>query len=598
MADRLDVLLGILLDKAAQKDVERGITSIEQAVGKLDDAQLDKLSLALADIDKQTQQLEERFAQARQEAEKLNNISEKLTRNSAMLFAAGTAIVAGAALAAQNYVKFVEQAGIQGDETADRWIAASKRVKNAQLNLGQDAAQALLPVYEQIASLAEKVAGFADAHPELMQAAINTGAVVAVVGAIGLAVSKGIRLVADFKYLAATTEYSVATTRFQNSVREFLTKEFLPGAGPGGGGAGAGTALGTIALYATSIIISAELGTMLGNKIGEAITKGKTGLAGEGGFGLGDVAVGTIMAAQTPSFLALKGLNALGVVSDETVNKFRETATAVDRFAAGLLGANKILNVIEGVDPNRVKENIAGGETSLRDFQQEANLAQATQSYIQYRQQEAQAEEQYMQQRAQIVQQGAAQLAQIESNYAQQRTQLAQQFAAASAQALSNFSYQQAQALEQFNRSEARALEEYNQNRSEARESYQEEEQRSREDHVREMQRMEEESLDRQRELTAARDALGLVKEQRDLARRQRDAEEDFSVERKRRRQDLQQRLQDMEEGFRQERQRRQEDFAYQQAQAQEQFERQQVQARQQYEQRLKQLTNSTGRKC
>jgi hypothetical protein len=101
---------------------------------------------------------------------------------------------------------------------------------------------------------------------------------------------------------------------------------------------------------------------------------------------------------------------------------------------------------------------------------------------------------------------------------------------------------------------------------------------------------MEEESLDRQRDLTAARDALGLVKEQRDLARRQRDAEEDYGVERGRRRQELQQRLRDVDEGFRAERQRRQEDFAYQQTQAQEQFDRQQEQARRQYQDRLRQL--------
>lgn len=274
MADRLDVLLGILLDKAAQKDVERGITNIEKAVGELDDAQLDKLSLALDGIGKETQKLEERFAEARQEAERLNTTAEKLTRNSTMLLAAGTAVVAGAALAAQNYVKFVEDAGIQGDETADRWIAASKRVKNAQLNLGQDAAQALLPVYEQIATLAEKVASFANAHPELVQAGINTGVVVAAVGAIGLAVSKGIRLVADFKYLSATAEYSLATAKFQQSVREFVTKQFLPGVNPGGGGAaaaaGAGGLAGTLALSAIAIAI----GVAISKAVVDAINQG------------------------------------------------------------------------------------------------------------------------------------------------------------------------------------------------------------------------------------------------------------------------------------------------------------------------------------
>lgn len=561
MADRLDVLLGILLDKAAQKDAERGITSIEQAIGKLDDAQLDKIAEQLDKVSKETQKLEDRFAQARQQAERLNTTAEKLTRNSTMLFAAGTAIVAGAALSAQNYVKFVEQAGIQGDETADRWIAASKRVKNAQLNLGQDAAQALLPVYEQIATLAEKVAGFANAHPELVQAAINTGIVVAATGAIGLAVSKGIRLVADFKYLAATAEYSLATARFEKSVQEFLAGEVLGGKG-GGAARGGASLLGVPAL---------------------AIT------AGAGLFaGIGNLASNA-------------GAKAFGTTPqkwwEETIT-YEKQAIAVWMYDFGKFfgkgdewfkQTEQALGLIQksSEDASQSAEKLSSG---LRDFQQEANLQQATQSYIQYRQQEAQAEQQYMAQREQIVQQGAAQLAQIEANYAKQRTQLASQYASQSAQALDNFNYQQQQAAEQFNRNEARAVEDYNKSRKQAREDYQKEEAQSAQDHQREMQRMEEESQDRQRELIAARDALGLVKERRDLAKRQQQAEEDYDVERQRRRQELRQRLQDMDDQFRAERQRRLEDFQYQQQQAVEQFARQQAQAQQQYEERVKQL--------
>jgi len=528
----------------------------------------------LVDAARATEELEKRFAQARQEATRLNTIAGNISRNSTTLLAAGAAIVAGAALSAQNYVKFVEQAGIQGDETADRWVAASKRVKNAQLNLGQEAAQALLPVYEQIATLAEKAAGFANAHPELVQAAINTGVVVAAAGAIGLAVSKGIRLIADFKYLAATAEYSLATTRFQQSVREFLAKGLLPSANPGGGAAaGAGGSLiGTLAISAIAIAI----GVAIAKAVVDAINQGL---------------------AQTD----------FGKKIDEAQRRAAEGG-------GGYPGINRYARETEKADQAAEGAAQSTGQLAdgLRDFQQEATMAQATTAFIQYRQQEAQAEQQYMEQRAQIVQQGAAQLAQIEANYSQQRAQLTKQYAASSAQALEQFNYQQAQALEQFNyqraqgleqfnRSESSAAEEYNNNRREARENYQEEEQRSQEDHRRAMQRLEEDSLDRQSSLVAARDALGLVRERRDLARRQREAEEDFNVESGRRRQEIRQRLQDLEEQFQTERAKRREDFAYQEQQAAEQFTRQQVQAkeqfarqqeqsRQQYEERVRQL--------
>lgn len=556
MADRLDVLLGILLDKAAQKDVERGMDSIIDKVGELDDAQLDKIAEQLKEVQKETQALDDRFAQARQQAERLNTTAGKLSQISTGIFAAGTAVVAGASLAAQNYVKFVEQAGIQGDVTADRWIAASKRVKNAQLNLGQDAAQALLPVYEQIATLAEKVASFANAHPELVQAAINTGIIVAATGAIGLAVSKGIRLVADFKYLAATAEYSLATARFEKSVQEFLAGEVLGGKGGGAAAAAGGGLLskaGNVAKIAT-------------------------------------LAVGEII-------LATAATNALldAVGAPRLQEMFKSEIEFVKRLPDVFSGKIKLndlaAEVIHMAEASRDARNgVKELDSGLRDFQQEANLQQATQSYIQYRQQEAQAEQQYMAQREQIVQQGAAQLAQIEANYAKQRTQLASQYASQSAQALDNFNYQQAQALEQFNRNEARAVDDYNKSRTQAREDYQKEETQSAQDHQREMQRLEEESQDRQRDLIAARDALGLVKERRDLARRQQQAEEDYSVERARRKQELRQRLADLDAQFQQEQERRREDFAYQQAQAAEQFARQQEQAKQQYEERVKQL--------
>lgn len=582
MADRLDVLLGILLDKAAQKDVERGLSSIEAALGKLDDAQFQQLDQELERMERGTRELEQQFAQARQEAERLNTVSEKLTRNSAMLFAAGAAIVGGAALAVQNYVKFVEDAGIQGDETADKWIAASKRVKNAQLNLGQEAAQALLPVYEKLATLAEKVASFANANPELVQAGINTGLVVATIGAIGLAVSKGIRLVADFKYLAATAEFTTSTIRFQNSVREYLSKTLLPNAPAGTGGglvvAGkAGKAIGTITLLASAVIIGAEAGAALGNALGKLVYGDDYKKQG-----VGDAALTATRIGQLPALLGSQGLQALGGNFEKLGAFVENTIAKNDRFMQNLLGISDAADAA-----SESTDQLADG---LRDFQQEADMAQATTAYIQYRQQEAQAEEQYMQQRSQIVEQGAAQLAQIEANYAQQRSQLAQQFAASSAQALDNFRYQQAQAAEQFNRGEAQAAQQYQEQRQQAQQDARKAELQAEEDHQREMQRLAEDSQDRQRDLIAARDALGLVRERRDLARQQRQAEEDFNAERQRRRQENRQRLQDMEEQFQNERAKRREEFAYQQAQALEQFERQQEQARQQYEERLKQL--------
>ena len=611
MADRLDILLGILLDKAAQKDVERGLIDIEKQIGALNDRDLDDLAFAIDAVSGLSEVLEERLRSAREEAGKLAQTGEQLGRVSRGLSIAGAAIVGGIALSAQQYVSFVEKAGIQGDQTADRWIAASKKVKNAQLNLGQTSAQAILPVYEKAAELAEKAAAFVQENPDLVQAALNTGLVVATLGAVGAAVSKGIKIYADFKYLAATAEFTLATIRFQTTVREYLggvlaskgigggaagafalnsagrpydtktgrfvsqaayDKQLTAGAG-GGALATAGKAIGAITLYASAVIIGANAGAAIGNALGKLVY-------GED-YKKQDLKDAALTAARLPvTGLALVAnkLSELDGKASQAGDALTKNLSNYDQWVQGLLGIKD------------ATDEAAQASEQYRDFVQEATNAQATQAYIQYRQQEQAAEEQYMAQRAQIVEQGARQIAQIEANYAEQRSRLIEQFAASSAQAVSNFQFQQEQAAEAFAFSEANAVQNFNEKRAEQREAYQRSEARSREDHLREMRKLEEEHNDRVRDLVASRDALGLVKEKRDYERRKRDAEEEYRTERQRRKQDFQRQQRDQEEEFLQERARRRQEFQFRQQQAAEQFAYQQEQAKAQFEERLNQL--------
>jgi hypothetical protein len=614
MADRLDVLLGILLDKSAQRDFERGVSSMEDHIRGLDEEGLDNLLQGFEDALTASELLEKQFAAAKEETAALNQVGTQLGQVSAVVAAAGAAIVGGIAVSAQQYVSFVEKAGIQGDETADRWIAASKRVQNAQLNLGEASAQVLLPVYEKAAELAEKAAAFVQENPDLVQAALNTGLVVATLGAVGIAVSKGIKLYADFKYLAATAEYSLATTRFQNAVREMLAGQLLGGAGgaaqyalnsagrpydtttgrfvsraayeeslrtgaAGAGGAlsGAATKIGQVTLLASAVIIGVNAGAAIGNALARLVY-------GED-YQKQDLKDAFLTATRLPTAPLLALYNELekldGPLGDAAA-KMGELVRKGDRFTQKILGMGEAAEAAGD----------AAGEASqdYRDFQQEATQAQATQAFIQYRQQEQQAEEQYMAQRAQIVEQGARQIAQIEANYTKQRTRLIEQFATSSAQAVANFEFSQRQAEEQFAFSEAQAVRDFNEQRAEAREEFQRDEQRSREDHLREMRKLAEDHQDRLRDLAIARDALGIIEENRDYARRRQDAESEYRTDSQRRRQDFQRQQQEREQEFQQERARRRQEFEFRQQQALEQFERQQKLAREQFEERLEQL--------
>jgi hypothetical protein len=541
------------LDEATTK-TEQIEQSTRRASDALNDTEYESTSKELLKYVDALDQENEQYNEQISKITELNRLATDIGQISAILAGAGAAIVGGIAVSAQQYVGFVEQAGIQGDETADRWIAATKRVKNAQLNLGQASAEVLLPVYEKAAELAEKAAAFVQENPDLVQAALNTGLVVATLGAVGVAVSKGIKLYADFKYLAATAEYSLATTRFQNSVREFLAGSALPG---GGGVSGAVKGAGAAGLVAGGAGIAAGIAGFAGSfKLADY-------LRNEGGAPIADLFTSLAPLLGPAGPLVSAGANA------------EKLFDALQKLTGS---AEEAENAVENID------------SGLRDFNQEATQTQATGAFIQYRQQEQQAEEQYMAQRAQIVEQGARQIAQIESNYTKQRTRLIEQFAASSAQAVANFEFSQRQAEEQFAFSEAQAVRDFNEQRAEAREEFQRDEQRSREDHLREMRKLAEDHQDRLRDLAIARDALGIIDENRDYARRRQDAESEYRTDSQRRRQDFQRQQQEREQEFQQERARRRQEFEFRQQQALEQFERQQKLAREQFEERLEQL--------
>jgi len=588
MADESSALLfQILLDQAAQQDTERGLSNIENLLQSLDETELVNLNNALIEAQEKARAFEDRLKSTREEATRLSQISGNITRVSTAFGAAGAAVVGGLALSARQYVKFVEDAGIRGDETADRWIAATKRIKNAQLNLGEASAQVLLPIYEKAAELAEKAAAFVQKNPDLVQAALNTGIVVATLAAVGVAVSKGIKIYADFKYLAATAEYDLATRRFEKSVGEFLAGAVLGktngsnAAAVAAGGAGvlgkAGAAIGTVALYASAVVIGAEAGVALGNALGKLVY-------GEDykKQGLGDAALTAFRTANAPLALIAIQLEKLGGVAGKAGDAIGDNLTKIDQWVQKLLGLETAAD-----DASNATDKVASG---LRDFQGEADLAQATDAFISYRQQEAQAEQQYSQQRAQLVQQGLEQINQIEANYVNQRAQLISQYEQSSANALASFNFQRAQAASQFAQQQAQAEQQHQENRKKAQESYQKETERAAKDHQKALQKLEEEHNDKVRDLVAARDALGLSREKRDYERRKRDLEENYSEEKKRRQEDYRQRLREMDEQFAKERAQRQADFEFRQQQAAEQFAFQQAQAKAQFEERLKQL--------
>lgn len=142
-----------------------------------------------------------------------------------------------------------------------------------------------------------------------------------------------------------------------------------------------------------------------------------------------------------------------------------------------------------------------------------------------------------------------------------QRTQIVQAQGAERVALESQYEAQRVQALADFARSQARLEEDYYRQRSLAVRNYSKATQRAEEDHQRQMARMRREHLERVDDLERSRDALGLVKEQRDYEQARNDAEQDYQIAARRRAEDFADQLAQMDANFQIQEQRRQEDF-------------------------------------
>jgi len=258
MAD--DILLKILLDKAAQSGVERGIDSISKKIEGLDDQELNDLLDQFNQVIDKVDEANKRFAESKKQIEELNRISGKIGQVGTALAGVGASIVGAYTLSAKGYIDYIEKAGIKNDQVANRWIAATGRIKNAQLNLGASAAQALLPYLEKTASLVEKIANAAAQNPEAVRDVLGAGVAASVLGALALAVSKGIKIYSDAAYIAALANHSAA-------MREFVGSQALGGV-KGGGAAGiGGTVLKSAGLVAIGTAIALAITTAIGNAL-------------------------------------------------------------------------------------------------------------------------------------------------------------------------------------------------------------------------------------------------------------------------------------------------------------------------------------------
>ena len=337
---------------------------------------------------------------------------------------------------------------------------------------------------------------------------------------------------------------------------------------------------------------------------------GGAGLGGGLSGGLGGLGAKIAGVLSTPAVAiggsVLGGLALGGTVYDNYVRP-EGGATAGEFGAMGLTAGAKLLGDLfgKGEEWGRWMGELTGViEKSGDAAQNAAGKLQGYQSGLENSPAQGQLVQEfdnYQKQQAALIEQYEAQKTQIVDQYGRMRTELEKQHEASRNQAIKAYERSNTQAWEDFylNRGrqarafeaqEAQAEREYAKQKRDAQRQLNLQLAQLTSAHNRTMQRMERDHRNRVEELTADRDALGLVQENRRYAQEKKDEEQRFAEEREENRAEYARQLKDLEEAFKEQQGARQAAYEQQMAEQLTDFLRDRERARMEHEQMLEEL--------
>lgn len=479
-------------------------------------------------------QYKEELGRVRENAEKLEGVSIRVG-------AAGLAILAAYQQTAQAYID--KTGGLES--TGQKWLATSRKLEESQVRLGRVTADALNPLRENLAGALDLVTSLAEKSPQTAQAIALIGAGLTSVGGLGGLISQGLRVSADITLLTASNLQKSAAQEML--VAAGMQQKAALGMGASSASGGVGSAMGTlgkVALTAAAVYLAGSVATDIANRINEANGQG-------GGWTMGDAAK-----AASPATLALL----LGRATSDALG-WEDVSEGINKIYYSLSdNQDKILDLI-GIALPAMKSNrlrtLEGDAKAGSSGQTNATL-ETLQLFADYQaaidEREA-AEARHEQERTDLVnEQGAARTA-LEARYEASRTDI-----------LAQYAEQALKSAAAFVKNEARAERDYYDQRRQAAQRHGTEVIRMEADHQKEMRRMLEDHEIRTGDLVASRDALGLVKAQREYELNRRRAEEDYQTQAAQRSQDYATQLREMEANFAKQRARRLQDYQEQQA--------------------------------
>lgn len=289
-------------------------------------------------------------------------------------------------------------------------------------------------------------------------------------------------------------------------------KQLQAAGGTSGALAGGALKLGEVALTASAVYLAGNIGLNIGNYLNKAIYGKDTP---DQTFGDVLVTLGQASTLLPTALLSFIGLNDEYMAIAEKINP----ALVMGNWVKGMEAEQKA----QMPDADVVRQETLSiyaawqeAEKARKDFETQSGA-----------------------ERNQIVQDQAAERTRLEQTYGQQR----------------------ATAVTSFLQSEARLEQDYYRQRQQLAASHGKEMARMEQDHQRDQRRRKEDFDTQSLDLTANRDALGLVRAQRSYETDRRRAEEDYRVQVSRRNQDYADQLSQMEANFALQRERRQADM-------------------------------------
>lgn len=481
----------------------------------------------------------------------------EIAQTFAVASAAGLALMSKAAL---DYIKLSKNS----TDATKEWKIATNSLAVSYNQVGKTVMEAMLPALQLAAKLAKQASDFIQENPQLMTAALNvTGAVVGL-SAIGLAVAKGFRIFADVGYILATERELAASMIYEKAV---VQQELA------------------VAAFAAAVdqMTGVEAVDTTGNIVGGAVT-GTTAATVGAGAAVGGLllSVATGVAVLTPplailvaelayarannidlveSFKQLStitlgatlgGLEALYTSTKEGIPYIEAAEEAMDKW---IVTIGQYLGVINKtpLNPDDYRATFAHENIQMwRDYQKQ--ISDATENYGKQR---VKLEQEYEKQRTDIVEQSAEERAKIEADYLKALADLDADYAKTSAKNRQSFS-----------ESERKSEDDYQKRRKKLIDDYNIEVARAEEEHQKEMRRLLEDHNIKMTDLTLARDAFGLVQEERSYEIERSRKEEDYQDESRQRREDFERKLAELAQNSADERAQRRAEYAQQQAEA------------------------------